>query len=281
MNTYKLRETLLSLREGDLELSSVDISKLTNAMLDNIGHVDPVLRDKLIYSSFSKMIINNYYTDAQLKHYLDICLDSDHLFYKVGEVNKDSVFKRSFSSLIIAVILHVNLKKTFLTPEDLVKISDLLVLYIEQEQDVRGLVSEKGWAHSIAHIADALVELVRQEDFPLDKMGDIFLSIYNKMCFSEDYFQFEENERMVIPVDALLERGLNAAEICERIGQTGKDLREKFPIDSLPLLIYRSNIKQFLSSLYFHLESTNKYSTIANRIKKTMKEINEPYYTSN
>lgn len=44
-------------------------------MLDEIGNVDPVLRDDLIYGTLSSLIINGYYSDIQLKRYLKICLD--------------------------------------------------------------------------------------------------------------------------------------------------------------------------------------------------------------
>lgn len=197
MEKFELKELLTTIKDNNYQPpSSIDMSTLTHTMLDEIGNVDPVLRDNLIYDTFSSLIINDFYSEMQLKRYFEVCLDEAHLFYRLGEENTDSVFTRSFSSLIIAAILHV-------TSSELEKTSELLLNYLGKENDVRGYVDKKGWAHSIAHIADALAELAVQTALPPSEFKAIFHSIIDKMCYRKDTFQYEEDERMVITVLAL------------------------------------------------------------------------------
>lgn len=279
MNTIELKETLMAYKNNDFEMNeSINISKLTTAMLREIGNVDQELRDELIYSSFSQLILEDFYSDEELKDILTVCLDKDHLFYEVGEVEEDSVFTRSFSSLIIAMILLVNLQRNFLASTDIEVVSASLLKYLDQERDVRGLVHEKGWAHSIAHVADALDELVKQPNLSIENAENIFTAIFNKMAFNKDYFHYEEDERMVNPVIAMLQRGLNESMVCEKIAELATELKQKFSTGDQTYFIFRANVKQFLRSLYFHLETIEENTEIRNSIKQALKEINQPYY---
>lgn len=279
MNTKELKETLLVYKNNDFKLDgSTNISELTAAMLREVGNVDPVLRDELIYSSFCQMVLQDCYSDEVLKDILETCLDEKHLFYEIDTVDEDSVFTRSFSSLIIAVILNVNLQRDFLTSDDIEKVYELLLKYLGQEQDVRGLVPEKGWAHSIAHVADALDELVKQPNLSAGDLKNVFVAILNKMAFNKGYLHYDEDERMVIAVVAMLKRGLYESMVCEKIAAIGSDVKQNFSTGEQSYFIYRANVKQFLSSLYFHLEMKGQNVEVRTSIKQALQEINQPYY---
>lgn len=279
MNTIELKETLITCKNNDFQLDEfVNLTELTTAMIREIGNVDPVLRDNLIYSSFCQMIVQGVYSHEELSTILKTCMDTEHLFFKIGEVEADSVFTRSFSSLIIGVFLHVNLKNDFLTPDEIENIHTLLVKYLDQEQDVRGLVPEKGWAHSIAHVADALDELVKQPSLSMESVEKVFTAILNKMTYDKSHFLYDEDERMVIPVMAMLKRGLDESVICERITELINDLKQKFSDGDQAYFVYRANAKQFLTGLFFHLDMKKQNLGIQNTIKQGMIEINQPYY---
>lgn len=279
MNTTELKETLTTFKNNEFRMNeSINITELTSAMLSEIGNVDPVLRDKLIYDSFSQMIFKDLYSDKELKEILNTCFNHEHLFYKIEEAGEDSVFTRSFSSLIIAVILNVNLQRNLLTSNDIEKVYDNLLNYLDQEQDVRGLVPEKGWAHSMAHVADALDELVKQPNLSSGYLEIIFEAILNKITGNKNHFHYDEDERMVIPVIAMLQRGLDESIVCEKITQLANDVKENFSTGDQSYFIYRVNVKQFFGSLYFHLETKNQNAVIRTSIKQALKEINGAYY---
>ncbi|MEN2768950.1 DUF2785 domain-containing protein [Ornithinibacillus xuwenensis] len=279
MNANELKLLLEGFRASDFQQQgSMDIGMLTNAMLEHIGSTDPDLRDLLIYPCFSTLLINGNYPPPELNRILTICLDEKHLFYRIGEVHGDGVFTRSFSSLIIAVLLHINLRQSFLADEQVEEAAVKLLDYVEKETDIRGFVEGKGWAHSIAHIADTLDELVKQPQLTEGKRREIAGAILNKMSFDKGYYLFEEDERMVIPMVSLLQTGIDQDFLYESIKQIADDLQVKFAKDATNLFIYRTNMKQFFKSLLIHLEVIHKHEELQKHIKDALKIINQPYY---
>lgn len=101
-----LKQELKELNWDEFKVNEDGKKRLIDAMLAEIGSVDPELRDHLIYSSFAKLILNDYLNQSLMAHILDVCLDPFHLFYKLGETDTDSVFTRSFSALVIALLLE-------------------------------------------------------------------------------------------------------------------------------------------------------------------------------
>ncbi|MUK89370.1 DUF2785 domain-containing protein [Ornithinibacillus sp. L9] len=240
MNRSKLKKRLIELRKHNYQdLDEIELSTLTNAMLKHIGDPDSKLRDTLIYNSFTYLIVHDYYSDDDLKGLLENVLTKDYLFYGLGEKGDNSVFTRSFSTLLIALILHVNLKRKFLSINELRRLSNLLLVYLEREVDVRGLIEGSGWAHSIAHVADAIDELAKQQDLTSKELETLLVAIMDKMSFNEDYFLFEENERMAIPTMTILSRGSDDKVLINRIEEVSKDLYTNFSSDERSQLICR------------------------------------------
>ncbi|WP_096270789.1 DUF2785 domain-containing protein [Paucisalibacillus globulus] len=280
MNANELKTILKMFKDTNFQHpGNVDIYTLTNAMLEQIGNTDSELRDSLIYPSLSNLIINGYYPRPELNRILNICLDDDHLFYKIDQKREeDAVFKRAFSSLIIAVLLFVNVKNSFIADEEMDEVATKIMDYVKREEDVRGYVEGKGWAHSIAHIADTLDELVKQPQLKEERFREIALLIIEKMSFDQDYFLFEEDERMVIPMISLLQRGLDDTFLYEEIDKLTNELQQSFVKDGVKPFIQRTNVKQFLRSLFLHLEVINKQEELREHVKKALISINQPYY---
>lgn len=177
-------------------------------MLKGIGSIDPVLRDDLIFSIFSKWIKDDVFTYVQLQKILLISIDDEHLFYKLGEINHDSVFTRTFSLLVIAVILYKSNEKEFINLSDFEKVKQRLFQYAVKEKDIRGYVEEKGWGHSIVHLADCLDELAKNQNLNNMDLLMILKIINLRIVESENVYVCEEDERLVTAVCAILERSI-------------------------------------------------------------------------
>ncbi|MBC5636814.1 DUF2785 domain-containing protein [Ornithinibacillus sp. BX22] len=279
MNEAELKSILSQYKESNFQqLGPVPLPTLVKAMLDYIGSTDPELRDSLIYPCFTNLIINGHFPPPELNRIVTVCLDDHHLFYKINEPDEDAVFTRSFSSLILAVLLFVNRQKPFIADEEIDQITNKMIHYVKKEEDVRGFVEVKGWAHSIAHIADALDELVKQPQLKESRLEDIALLILDKMCFDKAYFLFEEDERMVVPFISLLERGMNPLFLYEKIDKIVMELQQNYSQHSSKPFIQRNNIKQFLRSLLLHLEVIGKKEEFREHLKNALIAINQPYY---
>jgi len=225
MRTHdELKQLLIQVKDNNYNLpDTVDLDDVITDMLNYIGHTDPELRDALIYSTFGEWGDRGDIPPSQMKRVLDVCLSNTNLFYGIGETGTDSVFTRTFSSLMIPVAVYVHEENPFLTAEELHHVKDTVSSYISLEKDFRGYVDGKGWAHSVAHIADALGSLAYASDSATDVKGDylgreglleiladIKTLVSNKTCV----YLAEEDERLanalmkIIECDVLTERDI-------------------------------------------------------------------------
>jgi hypothetical protein len=237
-------------------------------MMDSIGSLNPELRDNLIYGTLSNWILNNRFTFEQLENLLNIGVDKYHLFYKLYEKDENAVFKRTFSVLIVAVIINKHRKETFLLEKSLHEVKDKLIEYMLNERDVRGYVEVKGWAHSAAHTADALDELVQCNCFNKSDLINILNAIKAKVYIGYYVYVDEESERMVTVVENSFNRKiLNNSEIIEWLQGFKFENPKGSNIDNFHLKV---NVKGFLRSLYFRLLDKENSKVIIDKIKKIL-----------
>ena len=109
-------------------------------MLVHIGSPDSQLRDNMIYQTFCQLILETKIDDQLLGEILELCVSDQFLFKGIGEKDTDSVFTRSFTSLLIALILYQDNRNDFLTEAKVNEIKDKLISYVNLEKDVRGYV---------------------------------------------------------------------------------------------------------------------------------------------
>ena len=267
-----LKEKLIKIEKNNylLEMEE-DYFNIGLEMLDNIGSLDPILRDDLIYGTLSHWILENKFTVEQLKKLLNISLDTHHLFYKLYEKNDDAVFKRTFSVLIVALIIKKHREENFLAKEELYEVKDKLIEYMNNEQDVRGYVEVKGWAHSAAHTADALDELVQCSYITKKDLLDILNSIKAKVCIGYYVYIEEESERMITAVENSFNRNmLSDSEITEWLYEFKLQNTKASYIENMHLNV---NVKGFLRALYFRLLYQDKFNGINEEIKKTIRSL--------
>jgi hypothetical protein len=267
-----LKEKLVKIENNNYLLENGEsYFELGLEMMDNIGALSPMLRDELIYGTLFHLISKGRFTFEQLKDLLNISLGSSHLFYKLGDKDEDAVFKRTFSVLIIALIINEHRKENFLSEKVLYEVKDKLIEYMLNERDVRGYVEVKGWAHSAAHTADALDELVQCICFNKTDLIDILNSIKVKVCIEYYVYVDEESERMVTVVENSFNRKiLSNLEIIEWLQGFTLENSNYNHMDKFHLML---NIKGFLRSLYFRLLEREDSNFIIEEIKKILKKL--------
>ena len=275
VDANELKGVLQTVRENDFEVEEERRLELLQACLEQTGSSDPELRDELIYATLAQWLDEKkYFDDAELNRILEVCLNEQHLTFRLGESGDDSVFTRSFSSLVIACLLRRHRDTPFLTAQGIGTVKARMLEYLLQEKDHRGL-TEHGWAHAVAHAADVLDELAQCAELSEKDLEDILntiaklaaspLSVY--ICDEEERLTYAvktvfENEKMTEPVltSWLMEFG-SLARHCPGHGAAEG---------------YRCfvNLKHFLRALYFelehHLEIENKPDFLDN-INETLK----------
>ncbi len=250
-----LKDLLMTIDNNRVVMDDNFRDIVMESMLAHIGSLDPVLRDQLIYSKFVKLIGDSLISQRKMASIFDTCLDQDHLFYRIGETNTDSVFTRSFSSLVIALILTEDSKTSFIDSKKIQEITKTILRYLHEEKDTRGFVEDKGWAHSIAHGADMLAALVNHIHFPAESFPNVHKAI-QECLLKGIVYRDEEEERLIFVVEALLERGLEQHVLNSWIKCLSSSLEKEQVRDGQALFNYRNKITvtNFMKAFYFRLK---------------------------
>ncbi|MCM3711117.1 DUF2785 domain-containing protein [Sporosarcina luteola] len=265
------------LKNLDETLQHANLDHLIERMLENIGSTDPELRDSLIYNSFGKLIMENYLTIKQMNYILVVSLRN--LFQGIGQKEDDSVFSRSFSSLVLVLLLMKDKEERFLSDDTLKQLTEGSIAYLKLEEDIRGHVAGKGWAHSIAHGADLLTEAINHPNFTMtfssECLETIKLSLFKDSTRELPYVDDEE-ERLVYAVVALQEKGVSDSEIEDWLSTISDDLTKLVEKEGYSLNFFwkRSNVIKFLRGYYFRL----LYKNESLQIRESIVEILERWH---
>ncbi|OPJ56633.1 DUF2785 domain-containing protein [Clostridium oryzae] len=272
MNEEILKQKLLEIEEKNYELEAEgDYYKLALEMMKHIGSLDAELRDNLIYGTMFKWITNDKFNFEQLMEVLAIILDDKHLFYELYEQNADAVYTRTFSVLILALIIYKHREQNFLSEKALYEVKNRLLEYMNNEKDVRGFVEGRGWAHSAAHTADAVDEIVRCSCFNKEDLMDVLAAIKAKVCIGYYVYIDEENERLITAVEGILGRGMLSNEeiLCWL-----QEFTEERPFsDKIIKYHLKVNVKDFLRSLYFRLLDKQEWEVVIKGIQELLNKL--------
>lgn len=267
-----LKEKLIEIKKNDFKVPD-DLNVLDFAlnMMEYVGDTDSEMRDELIYETFCEWADENVFTVEQFKQILNVSLDDNHLFFKIGEQGTDSVFTRTFSALIIVVVIYVHRMENFVSKEDLKIVENKIIKYMANEKDVRGYVENKGWAHSAAHTADVLDQLTQCSSIEKNDLEEILKVLKTKVCINNYVYINQEDERMAIPVISIIKRNvIDNSEIIDWI----KSFQNVNKIGHYPedhnLVV---NIKSFLRSIYFRLLKEDVSRDINKAIEETLCKI--------
>lgn len=129
------------------------LNELTAELTTMLGSPDPEERDGTAYPTLATWIDRGVYDD--LLSGLGDGMAAG-LGVGLGEQGTDTVFRRSFSALILAQCIERDNVKQVLPADKVLEWGDRITTWYLRENDLRGFVPGKGWAHAIAHGADAV-----------------------------------------------------------------------------------------------------------------------------
>jgi hypothetical protein len=274
MNAIELKKILMEFKSRGTTWDEESKVCIVKSMVEHIGSTDSELRDKLIYSSFYQLIIEkNQIEHELLSELLDLCL-SDLLFRGIGENGTDTVFTRSFTTLLIALILYRDNEDNFLSQAMVFTIKDKLLDYINLEKDLRGYVPVKGWAHSVAHLTDAIEELVKSSKIDKKFYIRILKVLWSKVFISTSVYIHNEDERILIPIQEMVKNGLEQAEIINLIQNVPTELKnQKEQLEEEEYWFLYSNCKTFLKSFYIKVNKNCELTPLKKSIERCLDEI--------
>lgn len=174
----------------------------------------------------------------------------------IGERGTDSVFRRSFSALVVAEVIDRDTRRPRVTRSKVHEWGDRLATWFLMERDERGYVDKRGWAHAIAHGADAFGALARSPHcgpgellVVLDVIGDRVTRL------PEAVWHSGEPDRLAMATVHVLRRGLVPYELVEswleRIALAARPRRDG--TDMPNVYLQTGNPASYLRALYLQL----------------------------
>lgn len=142
--------------ENDYQLpDGAELIPLTDELLDYLASPDPDLRDNIANAILSRWLtVHNYHNAQQLQQMAQWLMQQ--LSNRIGETDTDSVFLRSYSALILSLVMYRNSRENFFSEIEVNAILHAAKDYLLDEQDRRAYIEGKGWANAIANTCDLL-----------------------------------------------------------------------------------------------------------------------------
>ena len=186
------------------------LADLTAELTTMLGSTDPVERDEFAYPILATWISEGVYDDLLVG--LGDGMTAG-LTQGLGESGTDSVFRRSFSALVLAERDNAEL---LLPPVKILDWGDRVTGWLVRERDVRGFVPDRGWAHAIAHGADALAVLAASPHFGMTELTVLLDVIADRVLMETSTpLTSGEPDRLALATMAVLRRRLVPLRIIE------------------------------------------------------------------
>jgi hypothetical protein len=189
------------------------LAALTAELTTMLGSTDPVERDEIAYPILATWISEGVYDDllAGLGDGMAAGLTQG-----LGESGTDSVFRRTFSVLVLAECIERDNAESLLPPAKLLEWGDRVTGWLVRERDVRGFVPGKGWAHAVAHGADAISCLADCPSFGLTELTVLLDVIADRILLrTPSPLTSGEPDRLALATMSVLRRRLVPLRIIE------------------------------------------------------------------
>lgn len=227
------------------------LDDLTAELTAMLGSPDPVLRDGTAYPALATWVHRGVYDD--LLTGLGDGMAAG-LTVGLGEVDTDSVFRRAFSALVLAAVIERDTEAQLLHADQVLRWGDRIVSWLLRELDLRSYVPGKGWAHAVAHGADAIASLAGSRHFGPTELTVLLDVLADRVLMSDVQLDSGEPDRVASAVMAVLRRNLVPTKVVEpwvaRLAASANPYVLRG--DRNPHLV-TNNAQQLLRSLYLQL----------------------------
>ena len=225
--------------------------EMTEDLTRMLGDPDPEVRDGIAFPTMATWIDEGVYDDLLVGlgdgmcHGLDIGL---------GDIESDSVFRRSFSALILTECIDRTTKAALGGPNVVLRWGDRIMSWYSRERDLRGFVPGKGWAHAVAHGADALGALARSPVLGRLELTVILDVIADRLLLpTEAFFVCGEGDRLAYATMHLLRRDVLGIDVLEPwVARLAAGAVGRGSINRNPYMV-AGNVQSYLRSLHLQL----------------------------
>jgi hypothetical protein len=189
------------------------LADLTTELTAMLGDPDPAIRDGISFPTLVTWISDGVYDDL-----LDGLGDgmAAGLGVGLGQDGTDTVFRRSFSVLVLAECIARDNEAHLVSGGTMVRWGDRVASWFVRERDLRGFVAGKGWARAVAHGADAIGALAQSEAMGRLELTVLLDVLADRLLLPTEYFLVHgETDRLARATMRVLRRDLVGLEVLE------------------------------------------------------------------
>lgn len=188
------------------------LDELTTELTTMLGSTDPEQRDGTAYPTLATWVERGVYDDllSGLGHGM-----AAGLLPGLGDEASDSVFRRSFSALVLAECIGRDIDAHLLTEAVVLEWGDRIATWFLRERDVRGWVHGKGWAHALAHGSDAIRVLACSRHLGGPELAVLLDVLADRLLDGGGPLLCGEPDRMASATMAVLRRDVLSLSVLE------------------------------------------------------------------
>jgi hypothetical protein len=225
--------------------------EMTEELTRMLGDPDPDIRDGIAFPTMATWIDEGVYDDLLLGLGDGMCHGLD---VGLGETGNDTVFRRSFCALILTECIDRSSAAGLVGPDAVLRWGDRVMSWLVREQDLRGFVPGHGWAHAVAHGADALGALARSPYLGRLELTVILDVIADRLLApTEAFFVCGEDDRLAFATMHLLRRDILGLDVLEPwVARLAAGAQARGSVESNPFHV-AGNVQGYLRSLHLQL----------------------------
>lgn len=198
-----MKEHIQAIIDGGFEAPSAkDLVDITAQLRDGLASTDPTVREGSMEVLWHWGQAGIYSNEQLVSLGQEM---ADNLSIGLGDLESDRVFLRAFSALILAMVIVIDQRcelgqfegrASFLRKQQVLDWLAAALSCLEEEKDLRGFTEDYGWAHSVAHVSDALGDFARSRHLDTPQLERILQAIAHKIIEPCDtIYAFGEDSR--------------------------------------------------------------------------------------
>jgi hypothetical protein len=228
------------------------LGDLTAELTRMLGDPDPAVRDGTAYPTLLTWVDRGVYDDllAGLGDGMAVGLSVG-----LGEQGTDTVFRRSFSALVLGECIARDNLRPLLPGGKILEWGDRLATWLLRERDLRGFVPGKGWAHAVAHGADSLATLAGSPHLATPELTVLLDVIADRLLLPVDrLFTSGEPDRLALATMNVLRRNVVPLRVLEPwIARLTAAAATRSSYDDRDPHLVGGNAESLLRALYLQL----------------------------
>lgn len=185
--------------------AAADLPALLTELSSMLGSPDPTVRDDHAFAVLAKWLTRDACVPVAERREL-LQQWTANLRIGIGSVGDDSVLLRSFSALGLSLLAATDARAPWMSADEFDRLLAAVIAYLREESDVRGFEAPLGWLHSVAHTADVLKFLLRNERLTKAQQSAVLAAIADKLATTDAPLVHGEDERLARVALSLVSR---------------------------------------------------------------------------